>query len=237
MSKLLTEVVRRVRYHLRDRNPQNRTFSDHELRVAIAAEVNLMAGELELGEAWDTAFLSVVAGTDAYTASSSNDYDRITFLRKQSDGLMIEIVSPERFEAYREGDTASASSTGDPQVAMLYINDTGGLNVRLWPTPSANDTLDAFRAVLPTGLLTASGAISASLASLSVPFDDAAFEALCYRVAARKFDAMTDEEKARHGLGANASATWIDAARSGLAASRRRRRRFKRPHARSGRRW
>jgi hypothetical protein len=213
----LADARRRVDYHLRDRDGASESFSLFEKNVAIESHMRLLAPRLLLGDQWSTSLCTLVAGTDTYTlpTATAQQYDRLKKLRLRSNGLEIPVVSLESFEAYREADIAPGSGT--PQVAMVIEGANHTPTLRVWPTPNAADYVEGFFSLLPAAL----GHTDSNV----IPFDDEAFEALCYEVAAELYGKMTEDERAKRKLGPETPALWGGLAASGIKASRHRRRR------------
>lgn len=213
----LANARNRVEYHLRDRDGSSESFSLFEKNAAIESHMRLMAPRLLLGDQWTVGLVSLVAGTDTYTlpTATSQQYDRLKKLRLGSSGAEIPVVSLESFEASREYDTTP--SRGTPLVAMVIEGANHTPTLRVWPAPIATDTLDGFFSLLPAAL----GHDDAS----AIPFDDEAFEALCYEVALELYGKMTEDERIKRKLGPDTPQTWPALVQAGIRASRHRRRR------------
>lgn len=213
----LGDARARVDFHLRDRDSASESFSLFEKNVAIESAMRLMAPKLLLGDSWSLPLFAVVAGTDTYVlpSTTAQQYDRLKMLRLRSTGQEIPVVSFVEFERFRAGDTVPSSST--PLVAMIYEGESGAPSVRLWPRPSAADNMDGFFTRLPAALGQDDGA--------TIPFDELAFEALCYAAALELYGKLTEDERARRKLGPDTAALWGSHVASGIRDSRHRKRR------------
>lgn len=217
----LADARKRIGYLLRDLDAGAPAFSLFEKNVAILSHVQLLAPQLLLGDQWNTSLVTLVAGTDTYTlpTTARQQYDRLKRLRLQSNGLEVPVVSLDVFESYRAGDTTA--QRGTPQCAMVIEAPSAAPSLRFWPVPIESDVCDGFFSLLPYGQ-TAYGAHDDSIA---IPFDEAAFEALCYAVALDLYGKMPEEERARHALGPDTVSLWPGHVATGVRASRLRRRR------------
>jgi len=213
----LGDARRRVEYHLRDRDGSSESFSLFEKNVAIESHMRLLAPQLLLGDQWSTTLCTLTSGTDTYTlpTATAQQYDRLKKLRLRSNGLELPIVSLEAFEALRQADTAPGRVT--PQVAMVIEGANHTPSLRFWPSPNAADYVEGFFSLLPASLGHADDNV--------IPFDDEAFEALCYEVAAELYGKMTEDERSRRKLGPETPAMWAGLVARGIRASRHRRRR------------
>jgi hypothetical protein len=240
MSRMLSEAERRVRYHLRDRNPQGEAFTSPEVVNAIEANMRVVSGRLLLGEERVTALVTTANGTQFYTLPGTQTYESLQFLKFQDGGLPVEIASPTLFESYQRTDTSGSQSKGRPQIAMLRESATQVEQIGFWPVPDAAYVLDGYRSLLPLGFFTNGTAALAALPDATViPFDDQGFDALCYLTAAELFGAMPDPDKERLRLAPNASDSWPGKAAELIADSRRRRifQKVTTGGNRKGRRW
>ena len=237
MSRTLHEAIARVRYHIRDWRVQDQAFIDPEVIVQIQSDVRFLAPQLLLGEQWTTGIVTLVPGTDTYALPGTQQYANLRKLRKQSDGLEVPIVDLETFERIREGFVLVDG--GEVLIAMLIESAAQAISVRFWPVPGEADVLDGFRSLLPAGFYTAGTlALAALPASTTIPFDDQAFEALCYTTASNLYAKMTDEKRASNGLASDAASNWPGMASSLIRESRARRlRQQSSTHVRRARRW
>lgn len=207
MSRTVAEALRTVRYYLRDRNPQSEAFSEPEYVTALQSAVRVMSGDVLLGEAWIDPFITLIPGTSVYGVPAGTNIDAIRILRSNDDGRDIPIVSQVTLEEHREGDDGTL--TGRPFVAAMREGSTQGLELMFWPVPDEAEVLSAFRSALPAAFFTAgTGKLSALPASLTIPFDDAAFEATCLTTALDLWNRMTDERKQRNMLGPDTASDW-----------------------------
>lgn len=237
MSRTVAEAVRTARYHLRDRNPQSEAFSEPEYITALQSAVRVMSGDVLLGEAWIDPFITLIPGTSVYGAPAGTNVDAVRIMRSNNDGRDIPVVSQVTFEQHREGDDGTA--TGMPLFAAMREGSTQGLEFMFWPVPDEAETLSAFRSALPSAFFTAgTGKLSALPASLTIPFDDAAFEATCLTVALDLWNRMTDERKQRNMLGPDTASDWPSRIGRLIKQSRMRRRMQQSgTHVRRARRW
>lgn len=213
----LADARNRVEYHLRDRDGSAEAFSLFEKNVAIESHMRLMAPRLLLGDQWSTTLVTLVAGTDTYTlpTTTAQNYDRLKKLRLRSTGGEIPVVSLETFEALRNFDTAVVGGT--PQAAMVIEGANHTPTLRFWPKPDAADYVEGFFSLLPAALAHDDAA--------SIPFDDEAFEALCYEVALELYARMPEDDRAKRKLGPETPSSWSALVQAGIRASRHRRRR------------
>lgn len=213
----LQSAVDRVDHHLRDQDGATAAFSPWEKEAVIEAQMRLLAGELLLGEQWSSSLVTLVVGTDTYTlpTATTQDYERLKRLRLQLNGLEIPIVSLEVFETFREGETTA--TRGTPQVAMVIQEPSSAPKLRFWPTPDQASVVDGFFTLLP--------ATFAHDETASIPFDELAFEALCYASALELWNRMPQGERDRRNLGPDTPALWGECVVRGVRASRHRRRR------------
>lgn len=237
MSRTVAEAVRTARYHLRDRNPQSEAFSEPEYILAIQSAVRLLSGEILLGEAWISPFITLIPGTSVYGTPAGTNVDAIRILRSDDDGRDIPIVSQVTFEQHREGD--DGTMTGRPLYATMREGSTQGLELMLWPIPDESGTLSAFRSALPGAFYTAgTGKLAALPASTTIPFDDAAFEATCLSAALDLWNRMPAERRERNMLGSDTAADWPSRIGMLIKQSRMRRRlQQSGTHVRRARRW
>ena len=155
MSRTLADAERRVRYHLRDRNPQGQAFTSPEVVNELESMMRLVAPRLILGDERVTAIVTTATLTQFYPLTSTQQYRDLTFLKYQDDGSVVEIVTPERFEAVQAGQPTSNPTRGRPQIAMLREGTTGVLEIGFWPTADAVYVLDGYRTLLPASFFMA----------------------------------------------------------------------------------
>jgi hypothetical protein len=237
MSRTLSDAERRVRYHLRDRNAQGQAFTSPEVVNALEANMRVVSGRLLLGEERVSALVTTASGTQFYALPGAQTYESLQFLRFQDDGLQVQVVAPTVFESYQRTDPPS---TGRPQIAMLRESALQAIEIGLWPVPDAAYVLDGYRSLLPASFFTAgTGALAELPDATVIPFDDQAFDALCYITAAELFARMPDDDRARLKVAEGAANDWQGKAGELIASSRRRRifQKLTTGGNRKGRRW
>lgn len=231
MSGTLSATRKRVRTILRDLDRAAYAFATPDVDSEINDAVTDMASRLRLGETWTTGLVTLVSGTDLYTLSGSAEYGSVVRLRLASTGNEIPILSAQEFEAYRQGQTVAVPASGTPVAAMLYESPTQTTRLRVWPTPNAADTLDAFFTVMPLGT-------SLTADASTIPFDTLGLSALAHEVAGRLSAKVTAEVLAQIGLSANAASVFFGKARDDVHASLvRRARQAGNGRVRRGRAW
>lgn len=214
----LQSALDRVESHLHDADGGSPAFSPWEKEAVIESHMRLLAPQLLLGDQWSTSLVPLVAGTDTYTlpTATRQDYDRLKMLRLQSNGQEIPLVSLQVFESYRAGDTTG--QRGTPFVAMVIeAPSASGPGLRFWPVPIEADTCDGFFSLLPAEFLHDETTV--------IPFDQHAFEALCYAAALELYGRMPQAERDKRALGPDTPALWPGHIAAGVRASRLRRRR------------
>lgn len=214
MSETLANVRKRVRFHLRDRNPNQQVFSSFELNSAIEVAMLDVAGEARLGQEWVTG-LAISNSTDTYAAPGSLEYAQLLRVRLASTQLDLEPITREQFERLRNGDTsASTAGAGAPQMFVPYETPAQVLTLQLWPWPRAVDSLELLRSTLPTSL---------SSDAATLPFDKLAVEATAKRAAGQLIAGAADDVLAKLGLSRDAGSMLVQSALRGEKRSRIRR--------------
>lgn len=190
MAVRLDTLRTRVRSMLKDTNPSQYAVATYALDSTISQNLKRLAGSLGQPLAWDTSFVTLVAGTEDYTVSDAFDYHSIALFRTRSDGRLVERVSPELLERYRQGNDSAGG--GPVMCCVLEAKAAAGTNrsltVRVWPTPGEADYLDALTAEFP---------VAVSADTDGIPLSDLGATALEYYVAAEALMAMSDDEVAR----------------------------------------
>lgn len=147
----LGDEVKEVELLVNDIKASAQRFTPGRIVKAIRDQLLLLAAEGPIGEAWDTAWQALTAGTANYTKAS--EVERIKAIKLDSQGWILNFRGPEELEALREG---TGTTLGDPTDVCLIENTSQSLSVRLFPTPNKTDTLHALVAVVPSDA-TASG--------------------------------------------------------------------------------
>jgi hypothetical protein len=236
----LADAERRVRYHLRDRNPQGQAFTSPEVVHELESNMRLVGGKLLLGEEHVTALVTTAPNVQAYALPGTQEYGQLQFLKNEDDGFIVTIISQVAFENVQAGDKPTHPSVGRPQFAMLRESATQVTEVVFWTVPDAVYRFDGYRSLLPaTFFMAGTGVLAALPQNTPIPFDDSGFEALCYTTASELFARMPEADRERLKLADSAADTWNARANDFIAASRRRRifQKITTGGNRGGRRW
>lgn len=238
MSFTLADAERRVRYHLRDRNPQGQAFTSPEVVHELETNVRIIAGAIKLGEERVSALVTTVAGTQFYTLPGTQTYASVRYFKDQQLGLRARVVSEYEFESYQYGLSVLKPVTTRPMIAMIRENASQATEVGFWPVPDMQYVYDAYRSLLPARFFNAgTGVLTSSPDATTIPFDDQAFEALCYTTASDLFNRMPEADRQRLKVADTSAAEWQGRAAALIKASRVRRVVTTMAEARYRRRW
>lgn len=214
MSDFLVNVRKRVRFHLRDRNPARQVFSSFELNVAIEDAMQTVAGETKLGQSWVTG-VAISNASDTVTVSSTLEISQLLRVRLTSNKTDLRPITREQFERLRAGETdPSGAGAGDPQDYVPYEGPDQKLKLQLYPWPRATDALELLQSTLPI-TLTDDSAI--------LPFDKHGIRATAQRAAGMVLATASDEILARLGLSRDAGPAFLQMAQRAEKQSRLRR--------------
>lgn len=214
MSETLANVRKRVRLHLRDRNPAQPVFSSFEINSAIEVAMLDVASETKLGQEWVTG-LAIGNSTDTYDLPGSVEYAQVLVVRLASTQLPLDLITREQFERMRAGDTAPATAgSGDPQMYVPFESPAQVAKLQLWPWPKKADTLEILRSTLPTSLTSDAA---------TLPFDKLGVESVSMRAAGRLIASAADDVLAKLGLAREAAGLLLQGAAHNEKKSRIRR--------------
>lgn len=182
MSGTLGTSRNRVRVLIHDTLTGNLAVSDERLNQMIDS-ANLQVGNvLGYSDTWLTSAVTLVAGTTEYSFTAG-EYQTLTILRRASDKRMLRKQTMRDLEALRDG--AATDTRGSVTDYALYETTGQLIKLRVYPTPSAADTLDAFVSTTVTAL---------SADSDAIPHSRGGVQALEYMVAAECVGSMTPED-------------------------------------------
>lgn len=212
MSVTVAVAKKRTRFHLRDRDPSDYAFSTPEVERELEAAMRSVAADAKLGQDWTT--LAITTTTDTFTMPGTEQFAQVLAVRLRSNGMTLEPLTREQFDALREGSTTAAPNTGTPQWYTLYETAAQALKIQVGPWPIASDTLDILCSYLPAAFVDDTTAI---------PFDDLAGEALAYRAASTLAAMAPPEALAKVGLNGGVAKLYAAEADKLVARSRVRR--------------
>lgn len=240
MSRTVAEAIGTIRYHLRDRGNVPPAFTTPEYQLELNSQMRYVAGKLLLGDELVTGIVTTVGGTPNYALPGAQQYADMYEFRSQTFGLIVPIVSLYEFEWWRQGSTTTQVSQGLPYIATIRENAAQLLEVLFWPTPGNALVYDGYRSLIPASFYTAGGfAMAADQNATTIPFDDQAFEALCWFTAAALFKRMPTDDRQKAQLADTTADDWPAMGGALIRASRMRRiRTMGRPmHRIQARRW
>ena len=140
MSATLAATRRGVRLLLRDNDSRNFAVPTDAVDRAILRHALEVGEDTGLGEAWATvATLSDSGSTDFALSLSSQQLSAVSSLRLASNGSLLTRVSDGEMSTLRDG----SIGTGEPQYFQLFEGITQGVTLRLYPRPTAADTVEA----------------------------------------------------------------------------------------------
>lgn len=145
MSTTLGAVKRGVRTYLDNLGASELVYGDPLIHKTVNAWLDMLASEGPIGQAWNTSWKAITAGTADYTVST--EHTDILAIKLASQGWLLTPRGPQELESFRQGTTVSS---GDPTDYALVESTAQALQIRLFPTPDKSDTLHALVAVVPT---------------------------------------------------------------------------------------
>lgn len=215
MSSTLGAVRSQVRYHLKDRNHTDYSFSSWDVDRAIESVMRPMANRLRMGEEVVTGAIVISNATDTYTLPGAQAYAQVIRLRLGSTNEWIPVIDRGEFDRWREGITnPSTNGKADPEFATVWEDASQVVRVQFYPWPRKADTVDMIRSLLPSALTTDASVI---------PFDDIAVEALSLEVAAYLAGKSSPEVLGKLGLNETAASIFHAKAEEAIRESRVRR--------------
>jgi hypothetical protein len=126
----------------------------------------------------NTAFLTLVAGTNSYALAESNPSALETFLLTSS-GNPVYRKSLSELLGYRTG---NPTSTGDPLIIAFAEAASGTVTAHVWPTPSKADTVQAVVDTMISSVF--QGQASTDLSGVTLNFGPYGTRAIEYLAAA-----------------------------------------------------
>jgi hypothetical protein len=199
-----------------DLSVDNKAYQDERISRSIEAYVQMLSNDVYQGLAWVDPFVTLIAGTSDYTATSG-EYGEIVELRLNSQGWLIERLTTAEMERMRVG-TSASRAPGDVTRYSIIENTTQGLLLRFWPWPNKSDTVAALLSVLVGSLSTDSSAI---------PFNAPLCRAVEFFVASDLVTAATPEQLQAMIVSKDAVPVWRANAEKAVIKEKERQNRLK----------
>ena len=196
MSETRAVVREEIRLMLGDTSSSDSSFSNEQINRAIQRHMRLIGNEVLQGQAWVTSAITTVAGTSDYTFPSGVEYAQILTLKLQPYNAVLRPVTLEWIELSRQGTTLGQ---GVPYTYAIWEDTSQVVNVRFWPVPNSNYTVDVERSIIPAALTAESSLI---------PFSENLLLGLEYRVASEMLASADDNVMQQLGLGPNTVAFY-----------------------------
>lgn len=223
MALTLTQMIDEVQLFVgaTHENPQ---FS----RPVVTAEVNnALAWAVARGLSGSYIFsgaVTLTAGDERYNLQSVVEKDHsdraglttaatdIVWIRRNSDGQMLERRSPKTIEALLTNPTPPTGKPTDYALFTVQQAVTGytaakGLWLMVYPSPAASDLPDALDVMVR--LRHALNLVESRDTSTSIAYDDAMLRAMVLKVAAALVSRVTDETILALGLNRAVARDWM----------------------------
>lgn len=213
MSVTRSRAVWRVREMLRDMDYSDSLASDYVYIDVVERNARSIAGRVFL-PLLSVQSTSLTAGTYEYTLTDTQ-VQSITQVILNSNGQELVFVPWEQFNAHWKQDSATPVSSGTPtEYTWREIASTGlGINdavIRVGATPSADDTIDIYRAnAVPSATTPAPSQQFTMTDSTAIPFADDLMAGLYAACAGEIAATSAPEALAKRGLSPNCAGVWL----------------------------
>jgi len=189
-----------------DSDANQYAISNPRINKIIESEMQETASRLDYGPSWDNGAVTYVSGTKDYEIPNSNntkEYQRILYIKRQSDGNEITKVTQDEMERLRSG---NSTAPGDPYVYTAWETpDTSGnleIKIRVYPTPGPDESgekQDHLLALIPAALTSGTAVL---------PFSAPVLRALEKNIAALMYRMMSQDERERRKISGDVVARW-----------------------------
>lgn len=196
MADTLANVRRRVRLLSDDMDPNHYAMDSDRLNTVIESRMHLMAQECGMGATWVTGAVTLTAGDFTYTLPTTVEYQRVMAVRLNSQTWLMERITHTELLALQDG---AGDAQGDPTHYAFYEDTSQQVNIWVYPTPNASDTLDIQRAAVPSAL---------STDATNIPFSAPLLRALEKSAAMDAILLMDADEQARRKVTLQQAPKW-----------------------------
>lgn len=138
-----------------------------------------VSGKLPGYPTLNTALASISDGNQS--VAISGEYHSLNEFQLASNGQEIRKVSMPTIMRYRDGDTATNKTKGDPLLIAFLETAAGAVTAHFWPTAWQGDTIYGLGSAVPVE--TFRGQAGADLSSVTLSFGVYGIEAILYHAA------------------------------------------------------
>lgn len=216
MASTLATLRQNIRQLVGDLSVDNPAYQDERINRSIEAYCQTLSSEVPQGLGWTDPFITLASGTSDYTAPAS-EYSQIDELRLNSQGWIIERITPYQMEQFRVG-TSATKAPGDPTRYSVIESTTQSMTFRFWPWPNKTDTV----AALTSSLV---GALSTD--ATAIPFVAPLCRAVEFYVAADLVASATDGQLGQMIVAKDAVPLWRSVADRAVTKEKERQNRMK----------
>lgn len=193
MASTLGPVRKEAYRWMRETNPNDYAVTVRPMNRIIEAELHRVGSKVKLGQAWQAGAITLNPATDppdyALPTAGAIQYAQVIALRRGSDKWPLRKLSQDQIEGRRAITTPLSNKV--LTYALREATDQT-VTVLFGERPTAADTVDVLRSVIPAALADADAAV--------IPFDRDLLEGFQQGCAARGCRMMTAQQREARGI-------------------------------------